>query len=286
MSISKFIQSCIHLWLNHTGRKLDLSHYPYLAGPIAGNEEIGEKFYSKLAERNGLKAVHSGNGGLLLNFRELIVQDHPFINRLNPEIPLFYEHSSRYTMEVWSQWRPPISWLAKLLIKLVSVEMKQLNIPLDSLETSYGMDSAIIHLLDDNGEIEYVCWLRKTNKSNKVVYAGFYSSIQLGNWPARHVKVVFPLPNGNVTVILRLKLLADGSIQLISDGKRFGHSGYYRLHRNRRGVVKARMIPIKEIIHVFEDQQQQLRTDHFFSWWGIRFLQLHYKITPKATSRG
>ncbi|MCH8904665.1 MAG: hypothetical protein IIA45_12215 [Bacteroidetes bacterium] len=281
MSASKFIQSCIQGWLNLTGRKVDFTRYPVLKGPIAGDEEIGEEFYHKLAERENLKIKYTTEGGLLLNFHEVIDQIRPFSDKLDPEIPKFYEQTSHYNMEVWSKWSPPISWIAKLLIRLVSVEMKQLNIPLDSLETSYGMDSSVIHLLNGDGDIEYACWLRKSIKSNKVVYAGFYSSFQLGDSPFKHVKVVFPLPKGNVTVILKVEVLEDGSIQLMSLGKRFGQSGYYRLHKNRHGVVKARMIPIKETIHVFQDQYNVLRTDHYFRWRKMKFLQLHYKIIPK-----
>lgn len=281
MSVNKFIQLCIQGWLNLTGKTIDFTRYSFFKGPICTGEEIGEEFYHKLAEEENLKIKYSDKGGLLLNFHEVIDQTHLFSDKLNPEISKFYEQTSRYDMEVWSKWIAPISWMAKLLIRLMSVEMKQLNIPLNSLETSYGMESSVIHLLNEEGDIKYTCWLRKSIKSNKVVYAGFYSSFQLDDSPFKHIKVVFPLPKGNITVILKVDVQEDGSVQLISDGKRFGQSGYYRLHKNRHGVVKTRMIPIKETIHVFQDKQNVLRTDHYFRWWKIKFLQLHYKIIPK-----
>lgn len=281
MKLSRFIQSCIQRWINLTGREVDFDHYPVLKGPLAYDEVIGEQFYHKLAERENLQVQHTTKGGLLFDFHEVIDPKHRFSDRLIPEIPAFYEQTSRYHMEVWSKWTFPISWAAKLLIRLVSVEMKQLNIPLNPLETSFGMESSIVHLLRKDGEVAYACWLRKSIKSNKVVYAGFYSACQLNDVPYKHVKVVFPLPRGNVTVILGVEVRKDGSIQLVSNGKQFGQSGYYRLHKNRKGVVKASMMPIKETIHVFQDQYQQLRTDHYFKWWSFTFLQLHYKIIKK-----
>ena len=277
MIISRIIQ----LWVRLTGRRVDFDRYPILAGPMGEDEEIGEEFYGRLATAEGLRVQEPAEGGLLEDFREVLDRASPFYHQLDPEIPEFYEHTSRYSLEVWSRWTPLVSWGAKLLIRLVSVEIKQLNIPLDPLETSYGMSSSIIHLVNEHEEIAYVCWLRTSLKSNNVVYAGFYSSYQLSDLPYKHVRVVFPLPNGNVTVILRAELLEDGSVRLVSNGKKFGGAGYYRLHRTAKDVVKARMIPIKEVIHVFRDPYGTMRTDHYFKWWNIPFLQLHYKIMPR-----
>lgn len=276
--ISKFIQTLIQSWLTLTGKRVDFAAFPFLKGPMAGDEAIGEAFYHKLAEQEGLQISHAETGGLLGNFLEVLDPDHPFYDRLDPEIPVFYEQTATYSLEVWSQWKAPISWFAKLLIRIVSSEMKQLNMPLDPLETSYGMGSSVIHLSDEEGDIQYACWLRKSLKTQKVVYAGFYSGVQLGDHPHKHVRVVFPMPKGNVTVLLKVELLEDGSVRLVSDGKRFGETGYYRMHRTRKGVIKAQMMPIKEVIHVFRDPAQVLRTDHSFSFWKIPFLQLHYKI--------
>ena len=281
MKISNIIQSCIQYWLNLTGKKVDFTKYPFLEGPIADTVIIGEDFYPKLAEQENLEIDHTTDGGLLQDFQKVLDKNDPFLNTLNPEIAEFYEHTSKYKMEVWAKWKAPISWFAKLLIRSVSVEMKQLNIPMDSLETSRGMSSEVIHLSTKEKKVKYACWLRKSVKTDKVVYAGFYSSIPTDNAAHEYVRVVFPLPKGNVTVILKVKIQEDGSVKLISDGKRFGQSGYYRMHKNKKGIVKARMIPIKEIIHVFKDEEGVLRTDHYFMWWKMKFLQLHYKMNLK-----
>ncbi len=278
---SSFIQWIIHFWLNLTGRRVNFNKRPFLGGPMGEAYEIGESFYKHLADKEGLEIKENDLGGLLNHFNEVVDSENPFYAKLDPEIPEFYEQTSRYWMEVWSKWSSPVSWVAKALIRIISVEMKQLNIPLDSLESSYGMSSSIISLFDRNGYKKYVCWLRKSQKMDKVVYAGFYSSFQIGESPTKHVRVVFPLPKGNVTVILKVLLLEDGSVQLISDSRKFKGSGYFRLHRNKRGIIKARKIPIKETIHVFRDSSGILRTDHSFRWWKTTFLHLHYKITKK-----
>ena len=281
MKISNLIQASIQFWLNLTGRTVDFEKYPFLKGPIATTNTIGEDFYEQLAKQEQLSITHTNHEGLLQEFQKVIDINSSHFQKLDPAITEFYELTATYNMEVWNQWKSPISWFAKILIRLVSVEMKQLNIPTSSLETSLGMSSAIIQLSDATN-IKYACWLRKSIKSNKVVYAGFYSSVRRQENAPEYVKVVFPLPKGNVTVLLKVVVLEDGSVKLISDGKRFGETGYYRLHQHKKGVVKARMIPIKEVIHVFQDKEGILRTDHFFKWWKFQFLQLHYKMTKKA----
>ncbi|MFT5824223.1 MAG: hypothetical protein ACI8ZM_005489 [Crocinitomix sp.] len=281
MAFSKIIQSGIQFWLNTTGRKLDYAKMPHLKGPLAGHEVIGDQFYQKLAKAEDLGIVFSEDGGLLPDFSEVVDQANPLKDVLIPEISKFYEATAQYNMEVWSKWIPPISWFAKIIIRSVSTKMQQLNIPLSPLETSYGMSSNVIHLVNKNGEVKYVCWLRKSVKSNKVVYAGFYSVFQLDDSETKHVKVVFPLTSGNITVILKVDLLEDGSVKLISNKRKFPGTGYYRLHQNKKGTIKYRRIPIKEIIHVFKDENEVLRTDHFFSWARLKFLHLHYKMNKK-----
>ena len=70
----------------------------------------------------------------------------------------------------------------------------------------------------------------------------------------------------------------DGSVKLLSDGKRIGEAGYYRVRRSGDDAVRVKYVPLKEVIHVFCDEYGDLRTDHIFSFLGTKMLQLHYKI--------
>jgi hypothetical protein len=184
-------------------------------------------------------------------------------------------------MEVWSEWYGTASIFAKLLIKYLSRKMNQLNIPLSALETSRGMSSEVIRLVGNDRQVAYTCWLRKSVKSERVVYAGFYTTCYIPELKRHFVKTVFPLPNGNATVVLRAEVQDDGSLKLISAGSKVGEDGYYRVRYSTADKAKARYIPIKEEIHVYRDGEGCLRTDHRFRFWGMRLLHLHYKITEK-----
>jgi hypothetical protein len=272
----KFLSASINRWLRVTGRKIVVADHPWLDGPIGG-KYIGDEFYKEYAAANNLVISVPPESGLMVDFAVLGSDDHP---NLQQGVKHFYEKTILYKMNVWSQAFYPIKPFAKILIKTISHEINQLNIPLDPMETSKGMSSQVIRLSTKDGVPKMACWLRKNSSTNKVVYSGFYSAINMDGKP--FVRVVFPLPGGNVTVILEPEFREDGSFRLISTKRKFGKAGYYRVKEIKPGVVKVRLIPLKETIHVYEDAHGVLRTDHEFKFWGMRFLKLHYQLILKA----
>lgn len=82
-------------------------------------------------------------------------------------------------------------------------------------------------------------------------------------------------------MLLHPVYLPDGSFQLVSNGKKFGRSGYYRVLGTGEGKVKVRLLPLHEVIHVYESLDGELRTDHVFSFWGLKMLKLHYRMRLK-----
>jgi hypothetical protein len=272
-----FLQWSINAWLSVTGRSISLSEHSWLRGPVSEGNVIGEDFYARFAKQEGLVIHVPERGGLLPDFHIVTRNSAIPDSKLQKAVVDFYEQTVLYKMDVWGEWSSPIAIFAKLLIKSVSRKMNQLNIPLSPLETSLGMSSEVIQLKDPGtGEVIYTCWLRKTMKENKVVYAGFYTHCITPK--GIFVKVVFPLPKGNVTVLLKANVQEDGGVKLISAGKGIGDAGYYRVLSINNNKVKTRYIPLKESIHVFEDKEGVLRTDHEFRFWGMKLLHLHYKI--------
>ena len=273
------LKGLINTWIATTGRKRNLEQYPWLKGPV-GDQQIGSTFYETYAHTAGLEIKKEPDAGLLTDFSKVIPKDDPNLLLLNPAITHFYEHTAAYKLEVWSQWFRPIRFFARTLVKMLSSKMDQLNIPLNPLETSRGMSNEVIRLIRPGTEQqEAACWLRKSIQNQKVVYAGFYSAVTLNDKPM--VRVVFPLPAGSATVLLRTVVLEDGSVKLLSDGKKQGDAGYYRLRKSGENTVRVKYIPIKESIHVFEDEEGVLRTDHLFWFFGFKLLHLHYKILPR-----
>ena len=250
----------------------------WLNGPI-GSAHIGADVYDEVARTMHFdRAAPRADAGLLSSF-DLLGSDAFDPAAIDKEVRDFYEHTARYGMDIWSKWNGPLQVFPRLVIALVSTQIQQFNLPLSAFDNSRGMTSDIIELRRPGADTPtYVGWLRSSRHRGDIVYAGFYSTCTLPGPGTPHVRVVFPLPNGNSTAILRPEAQPDGSLLLVSDGKRFGDCGAYRVHRTKRGRVRAVFTPIKEQIHVYVDDRGTLRTDHTFALWSRTFLKLHYKV--------
>jgi hypothetical protein len=170
-----------------------------------------------------------------------------------------------------------------LLVTTISRQVNQLNFPLSPLDTASGITSEIILLRRANKSIRYTGWFRMLSKERRVLYTGFYMTERLPGETRASVKVVFPMPNGNATVLLRPEVLHDGSFTLDSGGRRFGEVGFYRLAKRGEDNLRVwRVQALREKFHVYVDAAQVLRCDHSVRFMGLPVLTLHYKIVPVA----
>jgi hypothetical protein len=260
------------------GRRMDRGEAPWLDGPT-GPPRIGAAFHRSMAARAGLEVRTGPDLGLLPDCA--LLDGAGFDSgRLDPAVRDFYEHTSRYHLDVWSQWSPlfwPFGWA---LITFVSRRMEQLNFPMYPLETARGMTSDVEQLVDPSGRVVFTSWLRRNTASGLVIYSGLYATASApGHGPC--VKTVFPVVRGNATVLLRPENQPDGSLKLISAGRRFGDPGFYRITETSRDRLRVWYVrAINEIFHVYPEGDGTVRTDHFVRWWGLSVLHLHYHITP------
>ena len=168
---------------------------------------------------------------------------------------------------------------------LYSRRLQQLNVPLRPLETSRGIASQVMKLRDSRtGATRYTVWYRVLKATGQVIYSGVYGTCRLPDGRTC-VKVVFPLPRGNATVLMAIHVNERGELELVSSGEGFGSPGFYFLLRDGRGQHWSQYIrSFRERIHVYMDDEHVLRTDHTLTLWKRRVLQLHYKIAPRATA--
>lgn len=270
-------------WVRFTGQLVNLETNSWLIGQIGDTDQIGENYFEKLAQNSHFKLhVNSTGAGLMKDFFALKSDDFSPEN-IHPQIRDFYEQTTKYKLDVWSQWSgafKPFGWLTT---KIFSKRLQQLNLPISPLETSRGITSDIIQLADEAGVIIGTGWLRKMVENSSVIYAGIYSICQPPKYSGKCVKVVFPLPNGNATVILKPEQNADGSLNLISSGNGFGEPGFYFLVKKNDSEAWVKYLPaMKENIHVYVDKDGDLRTEHVLKLWGAVFLRLHYRMQKRS----
>lgn len=263
-------------WVRATGRTADLRESPWLDGPAGDARLIADEWL--VGEACRLDGQLIEGGGLLGSVEQLrsAVFDP---TQLDPRVVDFYEHTTAWRIEVWSQWCPaalPFGWL---LSTLFGRRLRQLAMPLRPLDTALGMDSRVTTVRSPAGEQLGAAWLRTLRSTGQVVYSGWYGVTQLPVPASPSVRVAFPLPHGSVTVFLKPSIGPRGSLLLTSPIGRFGDDGAYLIVRNDQ-VVSARRVPIDEQFHVYVDDEGTLRTDHALRLGTIPALKLHYRLQP------
>lgn len=268
-------------WVKTTGRKINPESDKWLMGPTGDEDIIGNQFIQNLVKDENLKySSNIANVGLLENISDLdFTQDE--LDILNKQVIDFYVNTSNYEFEIWSEWKSFFKPFGKALSIIFSKRLQQLNLPLNALDSSKGIKSEIIKLSKDN-ITKWTIWYRKLKSSNDVIYAGIYTTAFVPKYNKSLLKVIFPLPNGNASVVMTKEVLQDGSLLLSSDGKTFGDNGFYFTLTDHKGNHWAKFVrSMHEWIKVYVDEESVLRADHILKFYGIPFLKLHYKMTKK-----
>src|SRR5687767_6606917 len=205
----------IHVLILVLGRVVTRASVPWLEGPI-GSDYIGDRPYDEVAAREDLQLIRRAeSGGLIVDMSALDGESFRAA-QLRPEVRAFYEQTTAYRMDVWSESFFPGSIGLWLLVTTISRKVNQLNFPLRALETARGMESEIVLLREAAGRVRYSGWYRKLSGTGRVIYTGFYMTERVPECLRPCVKVVFPMPEGNATVVLRPSLDARGNLELSS----------------------------------------------------------------------
>jgi hypothetical protein len=269
----------IHALIRAFGRRWRIADAPWLAGPLGG-ATIGERAYEETAAAEGLTlARHARDGGLIPDF-DVLARPGFDPARVHPRIRAFYERTPSFRLDTWATTYFPARIGLWLLVKTISRRVEQLNFPLDGLDTAHGMTSEIVLLRDAAGALRYTGWFRKLRRSGNVIYTGFYMTETPPLVDGPCVKVVFPMPNGNATVLLRPNHDEGSGLTLDSVGRAFGDVGFYRVQRSGDALRVWRIATLHERFHLSLDGDGLVRCEHGVTFLGLRVLTLHYRISP------
>ena len=274
--ILSHVDAATRLFWRVVGRSADLDgEHAWLDATISPRGGRGNAWLDALAAAGRVRPPGSEDG--LLDLREL---DGPGFDagELHPSIIDFYARTSAWTMDVWSGWRPWFAPFGAAVTNWFGHRVEQLALPVRPLATSRGLTSTIRIVTRPDGRRLGAAWIRTLVLDGSQVFSGLYRSGWLPTTSAPVVHVTFPLELGNVQVFLRPEV-RDGSLWLRSAGLDFGHPGAYVLSRvgERNHVAK---IPINEEFHVFVDDHDTLRCDHWLRLGRASALQLHYRLSP------
>jgi hypothetical protein len=128
-------------WVQATGRKIDLAHESWLGGPGGNPERIGREFFTNYAAEHGFEVVLQQGLGLLTNFDQLELPAP-----VAAPVREFYERTSEFELDAWSEWRRAFRPFGAALALLFSRRLQQLNLPLSALDPSRGITNLVLQL--------------------------------------------------------------------------------------------------------------------------------------------
>lgn len=269
-------------WVVLTGKPISKPEYNWLLGPFGDSENIGENFINQLAEREQLLIQRKNTEvGLLTSINELKLPINERL-KLSQNIINFYENTSKYNLELTVKWNPFFKTFGLLINIIFSRRINQLNIPLSN--TRNNLVSELITLINPfSNEIVYRIWLRKNKIDHRVVYAGIYSTTRLPSGKVC-VKTIFPLPNGNATVILEPKIGNNNELILEASGNHFNDSGFYFLLQDKNLKYWSKYISGFTDKLILKDINGKLVANQIIKLWGFKVFTLNYIITLSPTS--
>ncbi len=266
-------------WAILFGRRINPKDYPWLLGPFGGLHGIGENFINQLAGEEGLIVQRNEEPKGLITSIQMLELDDTELSRLSFAVIDFYEQTSIYQLYLNVRWNPFFKPLGILVNRLFSNRINQLNMPTDNTQNPESLSSEIISLIDPlTGEVKYTIWLRTNTTNNRVMYAGIYGLCTLPSGKTC-IKVVFPLPKGNATVILTPRVGRRGELILDSSGKKFGDAGFYFLLSDAKGRYWSHFISSFRDQFIISTENNFVTAKQTLSLWKLKVLKCTYRIS-------
>ena len=201
---------------------------------------------------------------------------------MRPEVREFYEHTTRFSLDIVPAWRPWVRPGYLLYRTLVARPLGQANVPMNQREALRGVRSRIDTIdVDGDGEPEVRGWIRSFADTDAPIYVGIYTTYRHDG--RGYVSVGFPLPQGNFTATLTPRARASGGLTLTSRSD-LPHPGHYLTYIDpaSRQLTSLAVHGFAEELDVYVEDGE-LRAEHAFWVFGFPFLVLHYRISPKPT---
>jgi hypothetical protein len=202
-----------------------------------------------------------------------------------PQVREFYEHTTRFTLDIVPEWR---SWVRPgylLYRTLVARPLGQANVPMNQRQALRGVRSRIDTIAVDRDDvIDVRGWIRQFADTGEPIYVGIYTTYRHDG--RGYVSVGFPLPQSSFTATLEPRALPGGGLLLTSRSD-LPHPGHYLsyIDPETRELTTLAVRGFAEELRVTV-VGGELRADHAFWVFGLPFLVLRYRIRSRAAPGG
>jgi len=198
---------------------------------------------------------------------------------VDPLVREFYEHTTRFALDIVPQWRLWVRPGYLLYRTLVARPLGQANVPMSQREAQRGVRSRIDTITGlEGGTIRG--WIRSAADTGEPIYVGIYTTYRRAGHG--YVSVGFPLPQASFTATLAPSARPGGGLVLNSRSE-LDQPGHYLTYIDpvSASLTTLGVRGFAERLDVFTDGGE-LRAEHAFWVFGFPFLVLHYRMHRKA----
>jgi hypothetical protein len=200
---------------------------------------------------------------------------------VDPRVREFYEHTTRFTLDIVPEWRAWVRPGYLLYRTLVARPLGQASVPMNQREAQRGIDSRIDTIsTTDDGTVSVRGWIRSFADNDEPIYVGIYTTYR--HQGRGYVSVGFPLPQASFTATLQPQARPGGGLVLTSRVDD-GQSGHYLTYIDP-GTEELTTLSVPgfaERLDVYVEDDE-LHAAHAFWVFGFPFLVLRYRIRAKT----
>jgi len=200
---------------------------------------------------------------------------------VDPLVREFYEHTTRFALDIVPQWRLWVRPGYLLYRTLVARPLGQANVPMSQREAQHGVRSRIDTISDVGGVVSVRGWIRARADTGEPIYVGIYTTYRHAG--RGYVSVGFPLPQASFTATLAPSARPGGGLVLDSRSE-LDQPGHYltAIDAGTGELTTAAVRGFAERLDVYACEAGELRAEHAFWMFGFPFLVLHYRIRRKV----
>ena len=198
---------------------------------------------------------------------------------VDPLVREFYEHTTRFALDIVPQWRLWVRPGYLLYRTLLARPLGQANVPMSQREAQHGVRSRIDTISDVDGTVSVRGWIRSRADTGEPIYVGIYTTYR--HQGRGYVSVGFPLPQASFTATLAPQARPHGGLVLDSRSE-LDQPGHYLTYidAGTGELTTAAVRGFAERLDVYSSSGE-LRAEHAFWVFGLPFLVLHYRIRRK-----
>jgi hypothetical protein len=260
--------------------RVSAADLPFMVPRPARSRYVGTGYVRELAEELGAHyTADAPDTGIVASLDAL---SGPGFDpeQVDPLVREFYEHTTRFALDIVPQWRLWVRPGYLLYRTAVARPLGQASIPMNQREAQRGIRSRIDTVSAVDGTVSVRGWIRSFADDDEPIMVGIYTTYI--HEDRGYVSVGFPVPEGSFTATLLPRSRPDRGLTLTSR-VHDGQAGHYLTYVDTAAdeLTALAVQGFEEQLDVYVEDGA-LRAEHAFWLFGFPFLTLHYRIARKA----